>query len=188
VIEINLLPPEYKEKIKKEQARPPIYIFFLLLAILILLFLNLTLGVFFLFKGIQKGTISFQWNAMKSQRQEVERFKEKYETVTQDSRFIQQFLNKRLNWAEKLNQLSLDLPAGIWFASITYNKQNRFTLEGSTVSLQKNEVELINNFLENLKKDQTFFKDFKRLDLGPLRRREIKSYDVVDFVFFGETK
>ena len=89
---------------------------------------------------------------------------------------------------KKLNRLSLDLPSGIWFNEISANLKKEFILRGSVVSLKKEEMLLINQFIDNLKKDTDFFKDFSKLEMTSAQSGEIGGYEVNDFVISGVLK
>jgi Tfp pilus assembly protein PilN len=100
---------------------------------------------------------------------------------------IQQLIGQRINWAEKLNKLSLNLPSGVWFNEIQVNSKE-FILKASVISLQKEEMNLINAFIDNLKNDKDFFKDFNNLELNSAQKRVIGGYDVTDFILVGILK
>lgn len=187
MIEINLLPAELKQKNKEAVGNSPQVVYLLLLVFVLLLIFNLILGLVILGKGIEKGIFYSKWDKLKKERAEVEKFKEKYESIAQENKFIQQVFSEGINWAQKLNQISLDIPSSIWIVSLGY-KGKKLILEGSAVSLQNDEVGEINNFLNNLKNDRNFIKEFKNIELGPIRRRSIKNYEVVDFTFIAEAK
>jgi hypothetical protein len=94
---------------------------------------------------------------------------------------------RKLNWSEKLNKLSLNLPSGIWFNELSVSKKD-FILKGSVLSLQKEEMNLVNKFIDSLKKDMVFFKDFTRLELSSIQMKTVVGYDVFDFVLTGKLK
>ena len=66
--------------------------------------------------------------------------------------------------------------------------QKNMVLKGSVVSLQKEEFNLINGFIDSLKKDYGFIKDFNSLELSSIQRRVIVAYDIVDFILTGTQK
>jgi len=107
--------------------------------------------------------------------------------LSEDARAIKQLTDQRIDWAQKLNQLSLKLPSGIWFTSISISPSS-LTLSGSVVSLQKQEMALIKRFMDSLKNDKDFFKDFSSLELSSVKTRTIVTYEVVDFNLIGNLK
>jgi len=187
MIEINLLPQELRVTHKKEAVdlKSTPYIIGVIFGILILIHIFLVFT--FLVKGYLFQQLENKWKALEPDRRLLENLKREYATATLDTKLIQEIMAQRINWAEKLNKLSLCLPSGVWFDEISFlNKA--FTLKGSVVSLQKEEINLINNFDESLKKDNSFFASFSNLELGSMQRKTIGSYDVVDFILTGKLK
>jgi Tfp pilus assembly protein PilN len=192
MIEINLLPDNLKIKGKRNYADPDyllrlaplIPLGFLAIFILINLYL-LTVNIS---KNLQLSYYNNKWKRLGTERKILEDFRKKYDVLfSADSKIIQKLVSQRINWPEKINKLSLNLPSGVWFNELSF-KQKSFVLKGTAVSLQKEEVNLINKFIDNLKKDKGFFMYFNTLELGPVLRKVISGYDVVDFVLNGTTK
>jgi Tfp pilus assembly protein PilN len=133
------------------------------------------------------GVLNNKWQRLLPQRKMLEDFKKRYAVFSSDIGVIQQLVKQRVNWSEKLNKLSLDLPSGIWFNEVSISSKN-FFLKCSAVSLQKAEMNLINKFMDNLKKEIDFINDFSNLELTSVQRRIIAGYEVVDFVLVGTLK
>lgn len=188
MIEINLLPPELK--IKKQRfldLEPKIFLKLSLLFLGLLVFVHLYLAVWGIFKGSQFSRLNGEWQKLAPQRKELDKFKQDYEFLSQDSRVIQQLALQRINWSEKLNKLSLSLPSGVWFNEITISRKD-FTLKGSAVSLKKDEMSLINRFIQGLKNDAEFFKDFNALELNSFQVKTVGGYDTVEFILQATLK
>jgi len=62
------------------------------------------------------------------------------------------------------------------------------TIQGSVISLEKEEVSLINKLLVNLKADAEFSKNFSGFELSSVQKRSIETYDVADFILVGVLK
>jgi len=56
------------------------------------------------------------------------------------------------------------------------------------VSLQQEEMNAINKFMDNLKKDSVFLKDFSNLELTSVQKKVIGGYDIADFVLSAKLK
>lgn len=187
MIEINLLPEELriKKKTIRIDSRMIIYIIPLILGSLFLLHAYLIIALFaktsFL-RGLDN-----KWKEFEPKQKIVEGFKKEQNLLLQNIQTIQAFNSQRINYAEKLNRLSLDLPLGIWFTDVSLANKN-FVLKGSVVSLQKEELGLINKFFVNLKSDTAFSKDFNDLGVSSIQRKVIGVYDVVDFILSGKLK
>lgn len=187
MIEINLLPEELR--IKKKSIRlnlqTTVYILPLILGLLVLLHLYLIIALFVKTSSLR--VLDNKSKEFEPKRIIVESFKKEQNLLLEDTKTIQAFSSERINWAEKLNRLSLDLPAGIWFTEVSMVNRN-FVLKGIVLSLQKEELDLINKFFVTLKNDTAFFKDFSGMELSLIQRKVIAVYDVVEFVMSGKLK
>ena len=193
MIEINLLPEELKLKTKKKVSfnfsnidqKKLIYLVPVVFGILILI--HVCLAGLTIIASVRLGNLNRQWVKLEPERKKLESFQKESNISSADGQFLQQLSVQRVNWAEKLNSLSLSLPSGIWFEEMLISDK-AFSLRGSIISLAKEEMNIVNRFIENLKNDPKFFKDFNSLELGSINRRQIKSYDIMDFVLEGNIK
>jgi len=199
MIEINLLPEELKVKVKAKNPEQVIVksstgfsqekLFILAIPALLAIFtlIHLYFTVESISKNVQLDSLNKKWIQLEPQKKILDEFNKEYSVFSGDAGFLQLLASKKVFWAQKLNKLSLDLPSGIWFSSITINNKN-ITINGSVISLQKDEVALINKFLDNLKADSGFLKDFTGFELSNVQKESIGGYDVADFVLIGALK
>lgn len=187
MIEINLLPQELKTKAKKFGIDSKSILYFILLAFGIIIFVHIYLFAVTVAKNCQLRLLNNKWEKLEPQRKILGNFKNKYEVLSADAETIQQLITQRINCSEKLNKLSINLPSGVWFNELAISSRD-FTLKGSVVSLQKEEMVLINKFMNNLKNDAGFLKDFNNLELSSIKRVTVSSYDIVDFILAGNLK
>lgn len=186
MIEINLLPEELKtkhtQKISIESSR-------IIHAVIAFFVLLIGVHIFLLAVGIGKShkynVLNKKWQDLQPQKNTVEELKKTYNVLSADANTIRQLASQRINCSEKLNRLSLDVPYGIWFNELSVVKKD-FLLRGSAVSLEKIEITLINDFMDKLKNDAAFFKDFISLELTSIQRRTLGGYDIVDFILVGK--
>ena len=154
MIEINLLPPELRSKAKRaETVKPtgkqPVYLFYIIPALLALLVcVHVYVAVTDAVKGRQLASLDNKWRSLEQRRKEVTEFKKEFDAATNNINTIQQLTSQRINYAEKLNKLSLYLPKGVWFVDLVLDQKN-MVLKGSVVSLQKEEFNLINGFIDS---------------------------------------
>ncbi|MCM8796836.1 MAG: hypothetical protein NC923_03025 [Candidatus Omnitrophica bacterium] len=190
MIEINLLPEELraKESVSDEIIEESLIKFtpknILLLLPLIAaatVIITLSLCGVSIFKGTQLSRIEKRWRALEQQRKIVKEFAEQNWLLSQEAAVIKNYLDKRVNWAEKLNKLSLYLPRGIWFNALAVSAKD-LIIQASVFSLQKEEMNLISRFIEQLKKDPAFSKDFKSIELGSVQKRLAGGYEIIDFI------
>ena len=191
MIEINLVPEEFKLKPKDKKMSfgfAPKYFTYMVPAVLgLLIFVHIYLAGLLMLKNSQLGSLNKKWQGMASQRKVVEDFNKEYSLFSSEAQAVKQLSQRRVTWAKKLNNLSLLLPPGIWFTELSVSPKD-FTLHCAVVSLEKNEMGLINQFMDNLKHDSDFFKDFTALDLSSVQKKTIGGYEVAEFILTGALK
>lgn len=191
MIEINLLPEELKIKTTAQKAglgidmKHILYVIPLVFSILICV--HIYLAILNITKNSQLRILDNKWRSLEPQRKILDNFNREYAVISSDSLAIKQIIEQRINWAQKLNKLSLYLPSGIWFNEISVSGKD-FILQGSVVSLQKDEMSLIKKFIDSLEDDAAFFNDFNTIELSSVQKKTIGTYDVVDFVLTSTVK
>jgi len=189
MLEINLLPADLKPKPKKPgidlESKETLYLIPLVFGIIIIIQLFLV-GIL-MFKNVEMKLLSARWQKMETQRKALEEFRSQTAQLSEDARALQKVSSASVKWAPKLNKLSLDLPPGIWFRELSL-KGGILSLKASVVSLEQSEIGMINQFLDNLKKDKDFFADFAKVDLGTIEKRTVGTYGVADFTVTGALK
>lgn len=191
MIEINLLPVELKVKVKKTidaklvPANRFLYIIYLLFGLLIcahiyLLIVNIS-------SGLRLSSLVEKWEKLSPDWKRTQEYKKENEALSTDIKISRQLASQRVNYALKLNKISLFLPPGVWIEELVLNQKD-LNVRGSTVSLAADEMTSINKFIEGLKNDAEFSRDFSSLELGAMQRKTVGSYDIVDFVLKGTVK
>ena len=164
------------------------YVLFIIVFISgILLAFQLYLAIENMNRASQLRVLKNKWQGLEPKRKELEAFNKEYTLFSQDAEAVERLTKQRILWAEKLNKLSLSLPSGIWFNDMIITPKD-FTLQGSVLSLQKEEMYLIKTLIDSLKKDSSFFKDFNTLELTSAQRKTISCYEIVDFTLVGSLK
>ncbi|MDP3041228.1 MAG: hypothetical protein Q8N62_00620 [Candidatus Omnitrophota bacterium] len=199
MIQINLLPEELKIKTKGRNSGPAVIknplaliqerLFIYAIPAMLALFIlaHFFLAVLLISKNRQWVSLNRKWLDSAAQKKEVDEFNREFSATFQDAGVLTQLSRQRILWAQKLNALSLHLPAGVWFNEILLNSNN-LTIKGSVISLQKEEVGLINKLLDNLKDTLEFSKDFSSFELSNVQKRSLGGYDIADFVLVGALK
>ena len=187
MIEINLLPEELrKKKIKINIPTEGLWII-VPSVIGIFVFVHLLLATLVLVKNIQYKSLNKRWLSSSSSKQEVDSWKREFNLVSQDTRTISNLTQQRLVYSGKLKIMSDVLPSGIWFTRLSVQKKS-LILEGSIVSLEADHMSTLRDYIEKLKNNPDFFSDFRSLKLGPVRMREFKGYQIMDFILEGILK
>jgi hypothetical protein len=176
MLEINLLPEELQKKNKTTGIETEYFLYIGQWLLTIFLAIHIILGGLWIFKTMQLKILNYQWIKLTPQRKILASLKGSA-GATAEARLTRQ----RISWAEKLNKLSEYLPSGICFNSFTLTSRE-LSLRCSVISLSKEEMLLINQFISNLKKDNFFYKDFVKVELGAMTKKMYGSYEVLDFL------
>jgi len=196
MIEINLLPEEFRIKTRNKSRDLPlvkntatfspeqIFIYAIPALLGLFIFIHAVLGIAAIVKNIQLGSLNQQLIVLAPQKKTLDAFNKEFSTVSADANFVQSLNKQRILWAKKLNKLSLYLPSGVWFTDIKLNNKG-VSIQGSVISLENNEVGLINKLLGSLKADTDFSGDFVSLELNNVQERNSGGYDIADFTLSG---
>ena len=190
MIEINLLPEELKVKTKrlgKVSIESKYFLYLIPLVFAVLILAHICLAAVGIVKTFQFSQLNNKWKKLQPQRELLNNLKKEYDVLASNAKLIEELNSRKLNWSEKLNRLSLDLPSGIWFNEILVSRKD-FVLKASVISLQGEEMSLINKFINSLKNDTRFLKDFNNLELGLVQKKSVGGYDVVDFILTAKLK
>ncbi len=192
MIEINLLAQQSIVKsrfgkIGKVSIDSKYFLYAIPLIFGVLIFVHMCLAAVGIIKNFQLGALNNKWKGLQPQRELLNSLKKEYDVLTSNAKLSQELNSRRLNWSEKLDRLSADLPSGIWFNEIAVSRKE-FTLKASVVSLKKEEMTLIKKFIDTLKIDARFLRYFTGLELGSVQKRLVSGYDVVDFILTAKLK
>ncbi len=88
-------------------------------------------------------------------------------------------------WAEKLNEISDNLPRGVWLTKVALEAQF-LVLEGSAVSKMKTEIADIHILTGKLKTSKSFMLNLKSLELDMIKARNVDNLSVADFKIRAE--
>ncbi len=200
MIEINLLPEELRVKTKGRApeavqvanpqvlAQDQIFVYAIGLVLVLFILAHFYFVALSLSRNGKLASLNRRWQGLAQQRKALDEFNgEASPAGGGDSAVVSQLSRQRVLWAQKLNILSLELPSGVWFNDITINARS-ITIQGSVISLQKEEISLIDKLMDSLKTDPEFSKDCSGFELGKIQKRTVGGYDIADFVLTGNLK
>jgi hypothetical protein len=203
MIEINLLPLELRTRAKAKKAEaaavstsaagkskidPQKIFFYAIPAIIgVLVFLHLYLAILTIVRNGEMIYLNKKWISLQPDKISFEQFNNEYSSLSQDASVLQKFAKQRVLWAPKLNKLSLHLPSGVWFNELLMDGRS-LNIQGGVVSLQKEEVSLLNKFMDNLKDDNVFSADFLNQEISFVQKKNLGGYDVASFIISGVLK
>jgi len=187
MIEINLLPEELRKKRREIKVISEISKAIILRIIVIVFFIHLGLGLLTLIRLINLHRLNRIWSEFGGKREEFDNLRKEMETLEKIKLDLNKLAGIKILWSKKLNIISDKIPKGIWLREIFCSK-DKFKIEASCVSKKLDKTERIRNFLENLRKDSDFSKDFRSLELESVTRKSIKGQEILDFTLSGEIK
>jgi Tfp pilus assembly protein PilN len=199
MIEINLLPEELRVKTKGRLPDPvsgkstlvsiqdQAFIYAIGAILVLLILAHFYFGVLLVSKNQKLLFLNRKWADLAAQKKSLDEFNQEFTATSADAGALAQLSRQRILWAQKMNELSLRLPSGVWFNEILLNGSN-LTIRGSVISLEKEEVNLINRLLDSLKTASEFARDFSGWELSNVQKRNIGGYDIDDFVLVGALK
>ena len=81
---------------------------------------------------------------------------------------------------------------GVWLSDLSFDEAKKgwlLRLDGTVVSYKDQEmINLVTLFMENLKQNEDFYKDFKTIELGPIRRIKSENVDAMQFSIICQFK
>jgi Tfp pilus assembly protein PilN len=183
MIEINLLPEDLRSK-KEMNLGLANVIYFAKLGFIILAAIHLLL--FFTSLAYKYSAIRLEKAKSKISSQDIGAgsLKREFAAIENRIKIISDLSKTNSHWAERLGKLSLALPNGVWFNHIRA-QSGILDITGSVVSLRGGEVEALNKFLYNLKKDTFFYSRFKNINIVSIGKSNLFGVEVADFSIRG---
>lgn len=185
--------PAKSEKIKVSLKLPKTKTLLVIPALIILLLFIVWIGLFMQIKSKEKTLVLLDKKLLniKSSYQEIESLNKNKKELEQKLLFYQGLLENSLIWSERLSAVAGSVPAQVWLTSIyTESKPARIlVIKGSATSLVESEIiASISQFVERLKKQTLFFKDFSEIKLGPILSEKKGNLSVMSFSLFCKFK
>lgn len=183
MIEINLLPEELRSK-KEVNIGLGRIVHFARLGFIILAGVHLLLLFSMLLYKYNVGRLEKTKSRISSQDLDAGPLKKEFSAIEDRIRIISALSKNKSYWAERLDKLSSALPNNIWFNQIRAGS-GILDITGSVVSLKADEVKVLNKFLDDLKKDASFYSGFKNIDVVSIGRSSLFGVEVFNFSIRG---
>ncbi|MFH1380650.1 MAG: PilN domain-containing protein [Candidatus Omnitrophota bacterium] len=211
MIKINLLPEELKKKrmIIELPEIPiiPISIGFVGTLFIIQLFLS---GLIF-FNEQRLERLEKKWKTMEPEKQELDKLKKSISSSSAKSYAIDKLIEKRISWARLLNEISNSLIGNVWLTELSYKKRIEgnvqdsvkskkqsakksrkteetlsyeiatLTLSGSSSGKGEEGTATIAKFINALKGNASFFKNFSDIELVSIKQGTLAGQDIMNF-------
>lgn len=206
-LEINLLPEELKKK-RESHIKLPSAVFIIFPLVIVALALSLFIHIGLIFAvNMKKAALeakAAQWREIQPEKNELEKTIRERAKIKHDIALLDNLIEERILWSEKLNSISnLALP-GMWFTELSINKKtltagtkeaDKFKrkltgralnlvylyIEGAVTSRAGEELAVIGKFIEELKNSENFIKDFSDIELETTELKTVKGNEVMKF-------
>jgi Tfp pilus assembly protein PilN len=196
MIEVNLIPEGLRKKKKSTPAPAAIatgekkFILFLQIGTVIFFYVivHALLHLWYHQQSAKKLRLKREWEALASQKKEADDLLAELKDLQAKKKSIEEITGMhRILWAQKLNEISNELPRGVWLKEMNFD-EGTFLIHGSSISRHEAEMINVHKFLSNLKKNKSFGQDFSDVDLGVIKSREIENTPVADFTIILDLK
>jgi len=196
MIEINLLPEEYRAKKSVFQKIdlsgidfkkvPVAKIATMSLAALVLFHMLLFLT------GISSraylGILTRKYEKLLPQKREADALRDESEYITKKVKTIDGLMVKRFSWARKLNSLSDSLTPGVWLSELYYDETvtekaavRYLVLSGYASKMGEEGTALVGRFIQSLKDNREFYSDFSAIELGSIKSDKWDDQEIMRF-------
>ncbi|MBI3601708.1 MAG: PilN domain-containing protein [Candidatus Omnitrophica bacterium] len=128
------------------------------------------------------------WQKMSPDKNNIDSINKELQDLKDRTSTIGDIASKKaILWSQKLNILSDTMPKEVWLKKVAWNN-NVLTVEGSAVSKLRDEISIVGNFVSDLKKEESFVKDFSSLELTSVTRSKKGVTETADFIITAKVK
>jgi len=185
MIEINLLPNDQKAKQKKVLDLKKIPILPIAVGVIgSLIIVHIVLIVTIRINKIALTKVKKQWEEISPKKTMMDALKKRVAGINAKIGAIEGLTEKRILWAKKLNDLSDLMPSNIWISNLSYDKSGQMPsliLDGFAAGTTGEGATYVARFIKAMKNNNDFFKDFRDIELGSMRRSLIDKDEVMNF-------
>ncbi len=202
MIEINLLPKEYRTK-KVELPS-----FSLIPVISIIVCIHLLLAIASNVKARSLADLEERWQALQPDKEIADAVKNELTTMRERIDAIDNLIQGRVSWSKKLSDLSDAMIPGVWLNKLWLEQKTVLVktelkapdaegggpksatrerivqtlhLSGSVIATGGEETAAIGRFIKSLKNNAGFFSDFTEIETTSIQRSRLKEVEVMDF-------
>lgn len=129
-----------------------------------------------------------QWKQVEPDRRAIDAIGNQVKDLNKKMKTMQELVKTReTSWSQKLNSVSDNLPKGVWLTKLIIDERS-LVFQGMAVSKQRNEIVLIGNLNNALKKDASFAADFSNIEVNAINRSKFNNVDVSQFTLTAKLK
>ncbi|MBU1045166.1 MAG: hypothetical protein KJ915_12305 [Candidatus Omnitrophica bacterium] len=195
MIEINLLPAEYKVLKKSTAKNVPVNLILISTNAVLLAVLLIVTGMN-LSRTITLNALNTRLKGLAPEQQKIIALQRRMESLKSTNAMFSPLVDNRFLWSKKLYFLDELILPGIWLRNISLerkivntllepnypgNSVNHLKIGASVVSITHDEMGIIGKFIRRLKTSDDFIRDFSNIELEGVVSRDIASIEVMDF-------
>ena len=207
MIELNLLPEELKKKKKRIELPEIPFIPIGLVLIGTLVVIQLLLSGWIAITRAQISSLEKTWQELAPKKTELDSIKKRISTTSKKAQVIEYLIDKRMSWARLLGELSDSVTNDVWLTSLSYDekieapeketsrdssknkikskpktyKTSTLTISGSASGKGEEGTAYIARFIQSLKNNKDFFKNFSDVELVSIKQGSVADLDVMNF-------
>lgn len=180
MIELNLLPEELKKKKKRIELPEIPFIPIGIALIVVLVVLQLLLSGWVATTRSQISSLEKTWQDLEPKKTKLEEIKKKISATGKKAQTIEYLIDRRMSWARLLNGLSDSVTSNIWLTNLSHNERT-LTISGSASGKGEEATAYIARFIQSLKDNSGFFKNFNDVELVSIKQDSVADQNVMDF-------
>ncbi len=157
-------------------------------AFVVMLAAHCFLGFLWISKRTYVLALDNEWNQLLADRKVIDGLGEDVKRTNKKSKEILALVPQTAtSWSHKLNKLSDAIPKGAWLSKLAIDERS-IIIQGLAVSKQRNEIVLIGNLANTLKKDADFISDFSNLEVNSVNKAKFYGMEVTQFTLTARLK
>ncbi|MFH1061323.1 MAG: hypothetical protein V1747_00350 [Candidatus Omnitrophota bacterium] len=195
MIEINLLPSEYKTQRKAKAKNVPVNLILISTNALLTAVLLIVTGMN-LSRTVTLSALNTRLEGLAPEQQKIIALQRRMQSLKSTNAMFSPLVDNRFLWAKKLYYLDAAMLPGIWLRSLSLEKKiintmldpsypgnsvNHLKIGATVVSISHDEMGTVGKLIRKLKTSDEFFKDFSNIELEGVVSRSIGSVEVMDF-------
>ncbi|MFA6282258.1 MAG: hypothetical protein WCY05_07150 [Candidatus Omnitrophota bacterium] len=183
---INLLPSEEKNVAADRQIIIRKVICGGLVSLATIVIINMFFGIILMSRNAQVTKLEKKYNIYQNLQKDIVDLRKNIDYLNREIALIEGFFSNNFSWSGKLLTLAKNIPQEIWLKRLAINNEKGIQvlkISGSVTNLETDEkpLSILNKFIERLKKDNAFSKDFEEIALIDIRSASIKTREILEF-------
>ncbi len=198
MIELNLLPKEFRKKKKHSAIIPSLPSLPIAAGVLaVFIALNFILGFFDMNSRNSLAVLNEKWDSMRPEREKTEKLTNEISSLEKRVAAIRKIAKPDLNWTKLLEGLSQAVIPNIWVSGFELksakpngsSKDKGFIeIEGYALGKSEQATRLVSKFISNLEGIKEFSDSFETIELKNINKREFAEEEVMLFKLYCNFK